>query len=428
MLNWSRLVFSTLVLAFVLLWTAPEAAAYVLVSGIEYSDDTGVVGGFSATWRDPWDSDFEGCYAEVYSWWYDQTFCTDYRQYTFWVSVDAYVAFPGDFVYVGSQTASSISLVGWGGYTENFGTWAEIGDHFYGRDAYYQACYFLDYATFYCEPWAYSPVQSYSAYLGTTVAQVVVRPRIIVSGGNTIWYFGGQNPAGWPPSTTLTSTGGGSTTWSVIEGGGKVTLSPPGQTSTVTVTSSASPSSGSAFFSLPPGGDIKITATANGVPSLPVSLTSRTPHRLILTQVPDNDCDRGLPFPPFIFVKYLVTIHYEILDNLGATLPPISIGVNEQLGTIVPIFSGNNWPATAETGFSTSTSRFNDNLWVSADAEFWTPPATCGTGTGVSVWERGQIWRIGSETIAAGRMVQSGLIRFYTDLADVVNIVSPLLP
>jgi hypothetical protein len=295
--NWSRLVFGTLVLVLSLLWTAPEAAAYVLVSGIEYSNDTGVVGGFSATWRDPWDSDFEYCYAEAYDPWTDSTYCTEYHWFYFWVSVDAYVALPDNFVYVGSQTDPNISLVSWGGFSEDFGTWTEIGDHFYGRDAYYQNCYLIEYY-FYCEPVTYWSVQSYSAYLGTTSAQVVVRPRILAT-GDTLWNFNfvTPDPPGYPTSIVLTSSGGPATSWTIIMGGNKIDLSAQAGTVT-TVTPTFTASSGL--------GDIQVIATANGVGSLPFSITSRAPHRMVPMGT-RKDCDP--------IYGYLMHVEYEVRDK-----------------------------------------------------------------------------------------------------------------
>jgi len=55
----------------------------------------------------------------------------------------------------------------------------------------------------------------------------VVAPPPVISGGNIVWWFNGQNPAAsaYPISVTLTSSAGSSTSWSVSQSDAKVSLS-----------------------------------------------------------------------------------------------------------------------------------------------------------------------------------------------------------
>ncbi len=255
---------------------------------------------------------------------------------------------------------------------------------------------------------------SAAALVRTASPVLKVTPKIVAT-ATTVWYFGGENPAGWVTSTTLTSSAGGATDWSLAAGTNKVNLSTFAGATTVVTSSGLLFSEGL--------GDIKIKASVAGTDSKPISLTTRTPHSLRIFRV-ENRCD---------FVdsqnrswKYASYVDYEVLDNLNTRIPSVAIGANEQfLGRENdPAFPMNNWPSPAATHASIDTGALGDTLAISPVGGNPTP--SCGTGAGARVFRIGQVWRIGSEVIGNGRAVQSAFLTYYTDFGDVTDIQSPV--
>ncbi len=236
-------------------------------------------------------------------------------------------------------------------------------------------------------------------------ADVTVVPTI--TGPDTVWYFGGANPAGYQTSITLRSDGGPSTTWTVTAGANKVNLSTTtGSQTTVT-------STGTAFSSSL--GDIKITATAAVASSAPFAITSRTPNRLLAGQTV-HQCD-----PTFGYIDFL---NYTIQDNLLTSLPA-DVPLNERWSTgVVNDYNGTNWRRGAEGTFTATGSSFADMIGGEALSLPPVPvPACVGDATAVQHW--GQEWRIGSLTIGVGRRVQIDKLQKFVNHGEHQQIVTP---
>ena len=187
----------------------------------------------------------------------------------------------------------------------------------------------------------------------------VVQAPIISTTGDTIWYFNGLSPSGYPMSVVLTSDGGSSTIWTVVAGANKVSLSTSTGAST-TVTSSGSAFSSSAV-------DIEIKASVNGVDSLNnVFITSRTPTRLVNTGT-TTVCDPTYGYETFI--------DYTVQDNLMNTLPS-AVGIAEDWTTgIVADYAGTTWRRDIPRGYLMPNSIFVDD--IGGEASGFVPTATC---------------------------------------------------
>jgi hypothetical protein len=255
----------------------------------------------------------------------------------------------------------------------------------------------------------YDPEWGQTWWAGPTMGsgQATYAPRPRISGPGTLWSFGGQTPSGYATSVTLTSDAGPSTQWSVIQGSNKVTLSSQSGSS-VTVNPTASMSNGH--------GDILITATANGLTSEAFALTSRTPHRLehVLT---DWGCDGTY--------GYRARVLYVIKDQLGDDLPA-NVPVNEDWTTgVVNDYPNTNWRQANPLGFTTENgAAFEDGMFGEYPGLPAVPQPTCdGNSQPVQHW--GQAWRIGSEAIGAGTLVQTNTLQKLIGRAIHTNIVSP---
>jgi len=247
--------------------------------------------------------------------------------------------------------------------------------------------------------WIFCDFESeYIAEIESTT-QVEV-PPVISATGDTIWYFDGSSPSGYPISVDLTSDGGSATTWTVTAGASLVNLSTTsGAQTTVT-------SSGTTFSSAV--GDIRITATANGLTSAAVSLTSRVPNEL-LPMGATTTCDS--------VYGYLTEIQYVIRDNLLDPMPS-PVGVSEDWTTgVVADYIGTNWRRGDPTGVTIPGSSFVDRIGGEAVGVGFIPePACAGPATPVQHW--GQEWYVGSETPGQGRSVQTNTLQKYQEHAE----------
>jgi len=234
---------------------------------------------------------------------------------------------------------------------------------------------------------------------------VTVKPTI--TGPNTVWWFGGQNPSGYATSITLSSSGGASTSWAVTNGSSMITLS-------ATTGSSVNVSStGTAFSST--ATDIAVTATANGVSSAPFYITSRRPYRLVAGTIIDN-CDSTWGYSDFF--------NYTIEDQMNTALPS-GVPLNELWTTVlVNDYPNTNWRQSTQGNFTTSAAAFADNIQGENVNLPPRPPTACpSAGQAVDHW--GQAWYIGSLIAGSGARVQTDTIQKYTNDAQVQGIASP---
>ncbi|OLC99110.1 MAG: hypothetical protein AUH86_03160 [Acidobacteria bacterium 13_1_40CM_4_58_4] len=230
-----------------------------------------------------------------------------------------------------------------------------------------------------------------------------VRPAISVSGGNTIWYFGGQNPSGYTTSAGLTSSGGNRTQWIVTYGTGKINLSTTSGTQT-TVTSTSD-------IALQPN-DAQVKAVVDNTDSIPVTFTRKTPFKAILSTHYHNCPNPG---------SWDDTFTYVVQDNFFASLPA-NVGVNENWTTDVVVdYSPNSWYRPNTTNGMTSSSSFVDEITVGFP---FVPQPECG-GTNYAIDHWGQEWRIGSQVSGYGRRIQTDTLARYNNHAEHQDVVSP---
>jgi hypothetical protein len=261
------------------------------------------------------------------------------------------------------------------------------------NDVYYNydGCRCLRYNTYY-------PVQS----------PIATQPAI--TGPNTVWYFGGQNPSGYATFITLTSSGGSSTTWTVTAGSTEVKLSATkGAQTTIT-------SSGIAFSSFI--GDIGIQATAGGVASPVFSITTRKPYYM----APDTGL--YLAGCPDSSQGYLSKVFYTIEDQLFSILPS-SVPQNEawtsSLQNDYP--GGSNWIQSQAKGSVVGPVNWFDLIGAYTGTGA-VPTVNCsGPHTAVLHW--GQQLRFGTTTSNVGQLVQSDTLQKYLNGANHISVVSP---
>lgn len=237
-----------------------------------------------------------------------------------------------------------------------------------------------------------------------------------ISGGNTVWWFNGQNPnqSSSPVSVTLTSSGGSSTTWSVTQADAKVNLSTTTGAQT-TVTTTGSHFSGSV-------GDISITATANSVTSAPFTMTARTPWKLVLRS--RNTTCYSSP------QTYSTTISYDVHDNLDQVISA-DIYWNEPLGS-AQCQNGSNWCNYQIISGGADSDPLQDML-EPPDLNVSPPPSpkpTCsGQGSGTTRYRSiAQTIRVGTNTTGGGVTVQSDTLGYYIDHGQHDGIQTPTPP
>ena len=237
------------------------------------------------------------------------------------------------------------------------------------------------------------------------VGPVNVKPTI--SGSSTVWFFGNLTVSGYTTSLQLTSSGGSSTTWNITAGGDKITVS------SFTGSSINVLSSGTAFSSTT--GDVKITATANGLTSDPFPITTRTPNVAIQGTITIT-CDSAY--------GYLTDLEYAIQDQMSTSLPS-GVPVNENWTTgVASDYNGTNWRRGDPNGVNEPVSAFADQIQGEAFSLPAYPTPTCdGNSTPVEHW--GQEWRVGSLASGFGRRIQTDTIQKYIGHAVHASIVSP---
>jgi hypothetical protein len=392
------------VFAFLIFVAPPEARADLYgVSAIDYSTSTGVLSGFSMTyadwfdWTPWWICNGEEEWDEDYQQWY----CTEWGYYSLFPTVSAGISAPsGAFYSLGTTFGETYAEADYSIYPNEYGTWATVASHNIGRGDYYQLCFSA--ASWDCYPLTLWITEWFP--IGATIATVQRRP-VIAATDTTLWYFGGENPAGWKTSITLTSSAGAATTWSITQTDDKVDLFTPGGNPTNAGENVVAWSSGTHFSTSV--GDIKVVATSNGASSLPYSITSRTPTST--TRLADQLMCGG-------DYRYTSLVLYRLRDNLNDVIIPI-VAVNEEFGAPNNDYSPpTNW-RQSNVGVNGSTQpgvpEASGSLLVDTlggEAIGYHPDATCGLGlAAVQHWS--QIWRIGHPTSGRGKVLLEDTIR-----------------
>jgi hypothetical protein len=146
-----RFALGVLIVAFFYLWSAQDAQAWYGVTELDYDWGNDSLSGFSATYREAWDSDFSQCEGWDYDYDYEEYYCTEEDDYYFSMYVNGNLYAPTISGPVFTQGAQDY----WEAYVPYYpdtneypyGTWTAIGDHYWVRDEYYILCYSLSECT-----------------------------------------------------------------------------------------------------------------------------------------------------------------------------------------------------------------------------------------------------------------------------------------
>jgi len=240
----------------------------------------------------------------------------------------------------------------------------------------------------------------------------------VLEGDENIWWFDKQNPDGYKTKGTLAAqpTEQGPYLWKIQKGTNKVRFT-DGSTSISTDSATVKFKSTGPDGSTPPGSDIEITVTVNGVTSDALKAQVRVPHKLVPNGVRHDADDK---------FGYRSIIYYKIFDQLKTALPT-DVPLNEMFTT--PI----------------EKDRL-DSDWIRGDAGGQIqPPAKMGDKITGQAWPSTPVamkplsppgdkkihhftgeWRIGSTEVGKGRRVQINVWQRYQDHATHESIVSPV--
>ncbi len=239
----------------------------------------------------------------------------------------------------------------------------------------------------------------------------------VISGPNTVWWFNGRDPnsSSYPMSVALTSSGGSSTTWSVAQADAKVNLSSTSGAS-ITVTGTGTHFSGAT-------GDISFTATANGVSSSPLTMSAKTPWKLVSRGAPQTSCFSSPE-------TYTSTVSYDVHDNLDV-LMSANIDWNEVLGSQTSE-NGSNWGSYSVAQSAGSTDPVQDLLappQLNASPAPVPTPTCSGQNSGATRYRSiPQNISVGTVNNGSGVHVQSDTLGYYVDHGQHDGIQVPAQP
>jgi hypothetical protein len=255
---------------------------------------------------------------------------------------------------------------------------------------------------------------SHDAVTADPSALCSVQPTI--TGPSTLWWFNGANPANYSTSVTLIASTAitVSYSWTITTGTNQLRFD---DNSTSKVTSSNQATVKTINFSTNPN-EIGVTVTVNGQTSPTLHMTSLTPRSLDpLTPRHDPDTQRG----------YISQMIYRILDQFGTVLP-FNVEINENFTSSTAVdYPGMNWPPSVPNGDITAPDHLVDFIAPPVVFSGMVPiPNLPQTPLGnVKVAHISQEIYVGSQTLAAGRRVQSDVSQQYQDHGAHLNIVSP---
>jgi hypothetical protein len=255
-----------------------------------------------------------------------------------------------------------------------------------------------------CSYYGYPPCPMQSYISASSPAPV--KPTI--TGPNKVWYFGGLgfDSTNYPTQITLASSSPAS--WSA---------SSPGSTSGISFTVSgnnATVTTDGSYISANQG-DVKVTATVNGLSSDQFSITIATAHYRSGPSSTNYSCiDPGQS-------GWHHDIFYKVVDNFNTLLP--GVPVNE-------VFSGSTtWPQPASEGApSDLNGQFTDGIFICGTPGTYSPnPVQYTDGSGTTLVDSfNQTWCVGSSVCNSwgaacnGRQIQNGILRRYLDHGTVV--------
>ena len=246
---------------------------------------------------------------------------------------------------------------------------------------------------------------------------------------NDLWWFNGEEPAGFDRETTLTANSGGfvageSYFWFIPVGSDKAAFGTASSKTTANNQVDINSMGSSAYRE----NDVSIALNVNNIL---VNGRYRThvyaPYRLDLIRVEHNTVDlAGITLTNAFSSDFT----YQIVDNGNRRIEEV-IDINEQFpGGAIPDCD-NDWlnpPAESGPAKKPKPGQFIDHIAEGAGYSYNTnpepqaPQSPLGTK---KVFHKDQIWRVGSAAFGKGVTVQKGTIQFFNDHGEIQNIQTP---
>jgi hypothetical protein len=268
-------------------------------------------------------------------------------------------------------------------------------------------------------------------YIDVTVKKVVMQ----ISGLNTLWWFNGERPQGYPTQTTLTASlaNAGPYTWTSSSLGTGQVVFPNGATTYTTTTNSVVVSAANQSAS---ENDVVVTVTSPAGASAPFGMTVRAPNSLapyVFKESNTNAKDEANST-----FGYTSSIYYSVVDQLKAPLPPTPVPINERWDSdLFDDYPGTNWIRGDACGDTKVCQTLNPTLWRDmidgqciigspkcyAPKPVALPPPKNLGDVAVDHWDGH--WSVGSGIPGKGVSVQTNTWQKYQDHARHTNVVSP---
>jgi len=256
-----------------------------------------------------------------------------------------------------------------------------------------------------------------------------------LSAPQTVWWFNGAKPAGYPVQITATAipNGVGPYTWKITAGLGEVGF--PNQTASTITTPGNTVQVIAAGISRAPN-DIQLTVSAQGVTSNPHALTVLAPYSLHPLSSENSDL-------PSATYGYLSEIHYAVLDQFGHQSLSARVPLNEQWTSRAIADTTTNWvqpvqdECTGSCNITFLPADWGDTAGGPALGNVPPPkPAplspsqnsnnlTCSSPGQLAVQHWTGEWRIGDATPGVGQRVQANTWQRYQNHARHCGIISP---
>lgn len=239
----------------------------------------------------------------------------------------------------------------------------------------------------------------------------------VLDGDRNIWWFDQTNPDGYKTKGTLKAMPSeqGPYLWKIKKGTDKVRF-PDGSTSVTTDGPSVKFKSTGPNGSKPPGQDIEISVTVNGVTSDVLKTQVRVPHKLV---------PNGERHDPDEKMGYQSIIYYRLLDQFKELLP-VDVPWNEMFTTPVEKDRlDSDWVRGKAGGEVQSPAIMGDKITGQAY------PSTPVAQKPLTPLGKKKIhhftgeWRVGSVEVGKGRRVQINDWQRYQDHATHEAITSP---
>lgn len=213
---------------------------------------------------------------------------------------------------------------------------------------------------------------------------------VVVTAPNTLWYFDGENPAGYATSAPVhTDKNTGTFAWTCSA---SLRLSSPTAARPTVTAIQASVAANDAWV------EVTWSDPAGGTATQRQTLTVKAPSSM--THL--NDVDKV-----DATWAYETEIHYSVKDQFGAILPS-NVPLNEQF-TAAPTAdaAGMDWRRGPEGGALVNPNDWFDRVQGETATHTPTPVGPSHADKGTAVYHWPGHWQVGSQTIGRGRRVIS---------------------